>query len=522
MLNYKQLADVMDKLARLLQDSALPRNGRVGLLLENSIEACMAMLGVLRADGCYVPLGTHFPAQRLADIVTQAGLHAVVVTDKHCSTLLQLEAMLEANPLQVVIVLNATTNDPKQAEIIHALRQRFPTVLVWEEIEHTQPPWPSRNVEEDLAYIMFTSGTTGKPKGVMITHRNINSYLLWAVKHFGFHPADRISNHSSITFDLSVMDIFGTFRAGATLCPVVSPGDRAFPGKFLKQQRITVWFSVPSVISMLRRSGQLQANAFAEHLRLALFCGEALPPDLAAAWLETHPQIPMHNLYGPTEATIACTSFWVNGDSPFNPQMAIPIGRPTQDTEILILDQEKDHPIPPGTLGRLVICGPQLSPGYWGQPELTAKVFQEHPLKPYPGARMYVTGDLAYMDEQGLIHFSGRVDDQVKLHGYRIELGEIDVALASIPELEEGVAVLMLHAPDVPELVATVVPKEEALANEQLVQQVLDHCRSQLPHYMVPGSVHLLSQLPRNPNGKVDRKKIKEIVASLQNGSMIK
>src|SRR5262249_55920847 len=163
-------------------------------------------------------------------------------------------------------------------------------------------------------------------------------------------------------------DIFGSFFAGATLCPVTATGDRAYPARFIKDRRITVWFSVPSVLGLIRSAKQLTDNAFSQHLRLAIFCGEAMAPEYASAWLATHSQIPIITLYGPTEAAIACTYHRVGEEIPFDPEKPVPIGRPCRDVEILVLKMDSDEEAEAGEIGRLMICGTQVCAGYWRRP----------------------------------------------------------------------------------------------------------------------------------------------------------
>ena len=231
---------------------------------------------------------------------------------------------------------------------------------------------------------MYTSGTTGSPKGVMLSHRNVKTFVQWGVERYEIGPSDRMSNHSAVSFDLSVFDIFGSFFGGATLCPITEFKHRAFPATFIRDRKITVWFSVPSVLGMMLRTKQLTPNAFPD-LRLALFCGEALATEYANAWIDTHPHVPIVNLYGPTEATIACAHYQLRGKQ----SDRVPLGQPCRDSEILVLKQDSDELADVGEIGRLIICGSQLSPGYWRRPDLTDTVFGIHPFKKELRARAY-------------------------------------------------------------------------------------------------------------------------------------
>ena len=288
----------------------------------------------------------------------------------------------------------------------------------------------------------------------------------------------------------------------------MAPGDRAYPARFIKDRRITVWFSVPNVLGLMRSAKQLTANAFAAHLRLAIFAGEPLNPEHVAVWRATHPEIPIINLYGPTEAAVSVTYHRVGEEIPFDPAKPIPIGRPCRDVEILVLKMDSDEEAGVGETGRLMICGTQVCAGYWRRPELTAASFQINPFKKEFGARMYDSGDLAAKDSQGILHFVGRRDSQVKVMGYRIELGEIETALRRAAGVGEAAVVLLEGT--TPTLVGAV-----ALAGEEVSEdQILTHCESLVPKYMVPHRVVFFPSLPKNDNGKIDRKAIKEVVLS--------
>jgi amino acid adenylation domain-containing protein len=482
----------------------------VGIYLENGIPAVIAMLGALRAGGCYVPVPPAFPAERSSMIAVDAELSAIVTTQEYLPRLIELIPYLELTDRVVLIVLDSTIPANRGEDPYAVLTRSFGAVVDQAALAGASPPPIVSSVEEDLAYILYTSGTTGKPKGVMLSHKNVMSFLRWAVPFFELTAADRLSNHSNIGFDLSVFDIFGTLLAGGTVCPIVAAGDRAYPAGFIARRRITVWFSVPTVLGTMRAAKQLSRDLPFPDLRLAICCGETLPAEYARDWMAAHPDIPLVNLYGPTEAAIACTYHRVGMDSPFNTDHPVPIGRPCRDTEILILRQDDDAFAAANEIGRLFICGSQVCPGYWRQPELTERSFRINPYKKEFAARMYDSGDLAYRDALGVNYFVGRADSQVKYLGYRIELGDIEAALGRCSLVQEA-AVVLLEA-QTPMLAGAVVT---AGAIEEAEARIADHCASILPPYMVPERIVILSALPRNPNGKIDRGAIKKQVAAM-------
>jgi amino acid adenylation domain-containing protein len=506
-VTYGQLGAAMDNLAGVLCSDSVARNSRVGLYLENSIPAYIGMLGALRAGCCYVPLPPSFPPERIATVIEDADLAAVVTVGEHLQKLLDALPLLQGKTIPSLFVLDRELSVLREAAYSPQLCRTFVSVRGQESLQATGVPAFPRIVEEDLAYMIYTSGTTGKPKGVMVSHKNAMSFLRWSVEYFRLGPDDRLSNHASIAFDISLFDIFGAFLAGAAVCPVIAMADRAYPATFIKERRITVWFSVPNILSMMRAAKHLAPGAFSPHLRLAMFAGEALTPENVAAWRASQPDVPIVNLYGPTEATISCTYHNVGVDSPFSPEAPVAIGRPTPDSEILILKQDADELAADREIGRLFVCGSQVSPGYWRQPELTAKAFRINPWKKDLAARMYETGDLAYRDEQGIIYYVGRADSQVKYLGYRIELGDIEAALRRNPCVDEAAVVLLDD--ESPILVGAVAVNREEDAMEEAI---LNQCASLLPSYMVPQRLIFFPSLPQNVNGKIDRKAIKALV----------
>ncbi len=509
-IRYGELARFKDQLAAVLQDLGVRRGDRVGLLIGNSIAACQSVLGVLRADACYVALDPSFPPQRLATIIVDAGIRVVLSVGACAERLAQVVAALDVRRCTAAVFLDVPDGQLESIPVFEKLRSGTDTIRGATAINAASGSRrPNRATDDELAYVMYTSGTTGKPKGVMISHANVKSFVRWAVEYFALSPSDRMSNHSSMSFDLSVFDVFGPLFAGGTICPVTTLGDRTFPGPFMAQRRITVWFSVPSVIAMLRRSGQLNQPGFAPHLRAAIFCGEALLREHAEAWIAARPDVPIYNIYGPTEATIACTHHHVNRDSPLDSSSLVAIGRPCRDVEILVLKQETDELAETAEIGRLMICGRQLAAGYWGRPDLTEQAFRPHPFKTEPGTRMYDTGDLAYRDVDGFLYCVGRRDSQVKVMGYRIELSEIDSILAGHPAVNE-VATVCLHDQDT-ELVAAVSLTASGRP-PQIDETLLDHCAEFLPSYMVPKRIVMLEALPKNVNGKIDRAAIAKLV----------
>ncbi|MFI6507569.1 AMP-binding protein [Streptosporangium sp. NPDC050855] len=363
---------------------------------------------------------------------------------------------------------------------------------------------------DDLAYVLFTSGSTGVPKGVPVRHRSVDAYLRHVIPRYELGPGCRVSQTFDLTFDLSVFDLFATWGGGATL---VVPGryDLLKPIAFAARERLTHWFSVPSVVSVAMRLRRLTPSAMPS-LRWSLFCGEPLTLSQADAWRVAAPGSVLENLYGPTELTLSCTEYRLPADRSLWPETAngtVPIGLPYPGVEHLVLDDRGR----PAEEGELCLRGVQRFPGYV-DPAVNAGRFTA-----FEGATgatgatavpadtgetaapelWYRTGDrVAWRD--GLLVHLGRLDQQVKISGHRVELGEVECALRGQPGVREA-AVLAMPGPDgEPELTAACTGSDlDALTLVKGVTQVL-------PGYMVPRSVTLLAELPLNANGKVDRR----------------
>ncbi|MEF2230672.1 MAG: amino acid adenylation domain-containing protein [Pseudodesulfovibrio sp.] len=505
-ITYGEFVGKAGQLASIIRQAGCARNARIAIFIENSIEAYIAILGTLCADCCYVPLGTMLPSARLADIIQDAGSEVVVTVRSQLPAL--LEVVQHVRGSRQVIVLDG----PDEAEDVDSgrLNAAFTRVIGQREVDAASPLPPGGNVGEDLAYIIFTSGTTGRPKGVAISHLSLRDFVNWAVEHLRLGPKDRVSNHPSIHFDLSIIDIFGCLAAGATLCPVTRSGDRFLPGRFISTMGITVWVSVPSVLATMKKGRQLKPGSYGK-LRMSVFCGEAFAPELARGLQETNPAMEIYNLYGPTEATCACTHYLVDVKR-LDQTKSVPIGVPNINTELFVFKEDRDEYAEPGEIGRLMIGGSQLAYGYWGQPDLTAGAFKANPFKREIGGRMYETGDLAFVDAQGVFQYVGRLDHQVKVHGYRIELSEIELAVSGHDDVVDAGACVVRERDA--EIVVAIVAAQ-GVEEDRLLGDIRARCERMLPHYMVPKRYCFCDSLPQNANGKKDRKGIAELLSSL-------
>jgi amino acid adenylation domain-containing protein len=351
---------------------------------------------------------------------------------------------------------------------------------------------------DNLAYMIYTSGSSGRPKGVQISHRSIVNHLRWLQDTFRLTGADRVIQKTSICFDVSVWELFWPLIAGATVV-FAKPGghrDPHYVAALIRRERATVAYFVPSMLRAFLDSVQLSD---CERLRLVFCGGEALPVELQNRLLETLP-VRLINIYGPTEASVDATSW------EYRPQWTrptVPIGTPVANTELYVLDAGL-RPQPIGVPGELYIGGVQLARGYGGRPALTAERFIPDPFSGRSGDRLYRTGDVVRWLADGTLEFLGRNDDQVKLRGLRIELGEIETRLGTHPGVRSCAVSIYEPTPGDQRLVAYLVPTDADAP--PAVPELRGHLANSLPDYMIPGSFVCLPDLPTTANGKVDRK----------------
>jgi amino acid adenylation domain-containing protein len=498
-MTYAELEAASNRLARMLRAAGVRRGDRVALLLPKSPRAIVAIVAVLKADAIYVPLDTTSPVPRLTRMLQS--------TAPRC-------LLAEAGVAAVA------------ADLLAAMPDRAPLALGWID---GPPPGPgagdaagfsaadvealadraldTENRASDPAYILFTSGSTGVPKGVVISHANVQHFVDWATAYFALGPDDRASGHSPLHFDLSTFDIFGTLGTGGQL-HLVPPGLAVAPEavpRFIRAAALTQWFSVPSLLTYLVKFDAVRPGDFPS-LRRLLWCGEVLPTPVLRTLMTRLPHVRFTNLYGPTEATVASSYHTVPACPPTD-DTPIPIGAACAGEELRVLDAQR-CPVPAGEIGELYIGGVGLSAGYWREPEKTAAVF----VTDAAGVRLYRTGDLGRLGTDGLFYFVGRVDSQIKSRGYRIELGEIEAALHHIPEVREaavvavdtggfeGAAICCAYAP-APGAPLTPVTLRQALA-------------AVLPAYMLPARWRRLDALPKNANGKIDRPALRATFAA--------
>jgi amino acid adenylation domain-containing protein len=498
-LSYEQLWNYAGSVTACLQETLDPSEKVVAVLANRSVAAYGGILGVLGSGRGYVPLNAKFPLERTLVMLRASGCKTLVVGQECAATLESLLPRLD-QPLTLILPDSGWEPDPKLSSSHRVIPARQ---LSLSTIADPRDPLVDGN---DTAYLLFTSGSTGVPKGVAVSQSNAVAYMEYAAKRFGIHGGDRCSQNFDLTFDLSVHDLFTCWDAGATLCPYAE--QTLTPATLVEEKELTVWFSVPSVAMFASKLGLLEPGAFPT-LRWSLFCGEALSSSLAAAWQAAANNSILENLYGPTEATIAITYYrWDPATSPAEcVRGLVPIGWPFDGQQVCAVNEDL-APVPLGESGELCLGGSQVTRGYLNDLEKTAKSFVR--LK-HTGDRIwYRTGDLVRQDERGCLFYLGRRDFQVKVNGYRVELQEIDLVLREAARTELAVAIPWPLSDGSASGIVGVLSGSDPAHD----QQIIAACETRLPRYMVPNRIYHFPQIPLNVNGKIDRGKITEMLAN--------
>jgi amino acid adenylation domain-containing protein len=492
-LTYSDLEKQSSSLATTLTGLGVVPGDRVGILLNKSPEAVIAIYGILKAGGIYVPLDHLAPSKRLAGIVERCGISVLIASANLAARI--LEEPLAVNRICGIILAPGG----------HFAAQDM-ICLSWEEAVANSPALPETGPMADIrpAYILHTSGSTGVPKGVVISHLNALTFVRMSTDFFAISPDDRLASHAPFHFDLSVFDLFAAAAKGAAV--VLLPETLAvFPprlAEYIDRAGITVWNSVASVIALLAEHGRLDQYPF-DALRLVLFSGDILSVKHLRRAMERIPKASFYNLYGQTEANSSI--FYRVEGLPADDRWKIPIGRPFPNFEVYALDDRTERIQHPGEIGELYVGGGTVALGYWRDPDKTCDSFVENELNPWPG-RLYRTGDLVTLDNEGEFLFLGRRDRQIKSRGYRIQMDEIDLALISHPDVREAAVV------DIPdELLGARILGFVHCSTRVNEIDLLDFCSQYLPPYMLPERIVFIKDFPRTATGKIDRGSLREM-----------
>jgi amino acid adenylation domain-containing protein len=499
-ITYRELETRSNQLAHALIKSGVMPGDRIGIYLQKSPAAIVSIFGVLKTGGCYVPVDANAPGARLLEIARQCEFRALITS---CTLSEKLRSTSKEEwPMSAIFFVDKLTDlaalAPQAFSFADALSSQSVT-----------PP-SVKVIGHDLAYILFTSGSTGTPKGVMLSHLNALTFVNWGLETFAITAQDRLSNHAPFNFDLSVFDIFVAVKAGASIS-LVPEGLSVFPvqlSSFIQDQRITVWYSVPMVLSLLQSRGKLEERDLSA-LRLVLFAGEVFPIKHLRALMQKLPHPRYANLYGPTETNV-CAYYEVE---PIAPERSapIPIGKACANTDLVAIDADGRKITGPGKEGLLYARGSIVMQGYYGRPEESAACFIRNPFAAGREENLYCTGDWVTLDAKGNYLFIGRKDHMIKTRGYRVELGEIEAVIVAHPAVEEAVA---LAIPDA--AISNTIRAIVTLSDSYSVTspELKRHCAEKLPAYMIPEEIEFRDALPRTSNGKIDRQRLqREVLA---------
>ena len=471
-LSYKALWDKAQRYANVIKKTGIKMQKPIAVYLPKSVECIVAFMGILYAGNCYVPVDTNMPTERLDKIFTNLQPEVILTYRKLSS---KLEGFVKDT--QHIIYLDEVSE------------------------EVVAPIEPDQVIDTDPAYILYTSGSTGVPKGVVISHRSIIDYIDWANQCYDFDSTDRIGSQAPFYFDNSTLDIYASLSNGATL--VIIPEELySFPAKlmeYVRDEKITSIFWVPSVLINVANTDSL-AELANFSLRRVLFAGEVMPNKQLNYWRENFKDILFSNLYGPTEITVDCTYY--NVDRDFRDDEPLPIGKPCRNSDIIVLSEKNNRITKPGETGELCVRGSSLALGYWQNPEKTEAAFVQNPLHNNYPERIYRTGDLVQWNDRGELLYSGRKDSQIKHMGYRIELGEIETAAGSLEGIHK---VCALYNRKEQKIILLYEAEEE-----KDIKDIRLGLMELLPKYMIPMVYKWYEKMPLNMNGKIDRKRLQD------------
>ena len=468
-LNYRELNQKANQLARYLKKKKVAADVTVGLAVERSPQMIIAILAVLKAGGAYVPIDIHYPQERLQYIMEDSGIALLITTS------------------------TAVTRLPSHsAENI--LLDSHRTLIEKMDSENLE----TDVLNEHLAYMIYTSGSTGKPKGTLITHGGLTHYLNWCLTEYPLSEGRGSLVHSTLSFDATVTAVFTPLLTGKTITLIPEDaGLEALGFALLKYKDFSLIKITPAHLELL--GSQISREEAAGLSRAFVIGGENLTAPQIEFWQKNAPHTKLYNEYGPTETVVGCVVFEA---SQWQGQGSVPIGKPIYNTPVYVLDSYL-QPVPASVPGELYISGPGVARGYLNRPDVTAASFIPDPFSTVPGTRMYKTGDIVKYLKNGNMEFIRRADEQVKIRGYRIEPGEIETVLLQNPGIEDAVVIVREDVAGDKRLVSYLVPAEGQDIDFSKIRQ---HLKSELPEYMIPVSSVVLEAIPLTANGKVDRR----------------
>lgn len=493
-LTYEQLQLKTNQLAQHLVHSGVKKGDRVGIYMNRCLETAIAIYGILKSGAAYVPIDPISPKNRTLFLLENCGIEILITVEKQKK---RIHKLLET-PTSIKQIIGVST----QFNVKHCL---------WEDLYNTslESYQPIQLDQNDLAYIMYTSGSTGAPKGIMHTHKSGLAYAKLSADLYGLTVTDSVANHAPLHFDISTFGYFSAPFASATtvIIPDAHTNLPASLAALIAAEKISVWYSVPLALSQLVLSKVLDNYDFSA-LRWVLFGGENFPLKYLNLLMQKWPHARYSNVYGPAEVN-QCTYY--NFDTSVNIEKYIPIGKVWNYTDYKIID-ENDQEIYDDTAGQLVIHSTTMMKGYWGNEVLTKQSIYTVQTSDSSKKSFYRTGDLVKRDQLGQLIFLGRKDRQVKVRGYRIELDEVEAVLNNHPAIKEATVCKLHNKDNIATIHAAVI---FVIGAEIPVNTLITYCRANLPSYAVPERLDILESFPRTGSGKIDLTRIKETLIAL-------
>lgn len=453
----------------------------VAVFLEKGVDVLVSFMGAAYSCNFYSPIDVDMPGSRVNKILEVLEPAVVITTGALREVFSAYDYKGDFLLLEDVVTEDAAAAESAREAALEAARKR--------------------GIDTDLLYVLFTSGSTGVPKGVTINHRAVIDYIDWVTETFAITEKDSFGNQAPFYFDNSILDIYSTLKTGATtyIIPKTLFAQPVPLLEYLKEKKINTIFWVPSALIVVAKLKAFKNVDLSDTLRRVLFCGEVMPNKQLNVWRKFLPDVQYANLYGPTEITDACTYYIV--DREFSDEEPLPIGFPMPNTDILVLN-EKNEPVTGEEPGELCVRGTSLSMGYYKNPEKTREAFVQNPLNQAVPELIYRTGDVVKYNERGEIIYLSRKDFQIKHMGHRIELGEIETAVSSLPEISLNCC---LYDEKRQKIVLFIEEElDKAYINEKISHLV--------PEYMLLNKVVRVEKMPMNANGKIDRVKLKEYI----------
>ena len=482
-ITYRDLNTQSNQIARYLLNNGFQKGDRVGVFLDKSILSPVAVYGVLKAGGVFVPIDPQSPNSRLSRILSLCEIRHVVSNAR----LIHQVYASDAPPSRIAWLCAESPSGLPEGVEVHTLDE-LSTLS-------ESPPEAEMISTDDLAYIMFTSGSTGMPKGIMHTHASGIAHARSSIELYGLDEKDRIAGHAPLHFDISTMAYLTSPMVGATTI-IIPDTYTKFPAsltQMLENEKVSIWYSVPFALIQILTMGAMEKRDLTA-IRWVLYGGDPFSPRQVRELMDKLPDARFCNVYGPAE-TNQCTYYYIP-DSMHPEDGAIPIGTPLREADFLILDSNDEQ----SNNGELLINAPTMMQGYWRQDELNKKCFFHDPES---GKKYYRTGDLVSLDHDSILHYHGRMDRQIKVRGNRVELDDIENALTGMSEIREAAAYVLNPGTEKELIEASISATEDQYVDLEKCQ---DYLSSRLPRYAIPGQFNLIQHFPRTGSGKIDRR----------------